>query len=151
MKRVLPPRAGGRRRRHGRARRSSGAPARGGHFGWWAPRNADHEAPSSGAGAVNVEGCGVIGLWRGPIGKSMKRRLNLSGSWQQGHSTAYNTAFRPSRLQGIYPQWNEWNCHARAGEPDTVGYAPGRGRAAPICSRVRSLGKVTPLLARLPA
>ena len=38
-----------------------------------------------------------------PIGKSVKRRLNLSGSWQQGHSTAYNTAFRPSRLQGIYP------------------------------------------------
>ena len=35
--------------------------------------------------------------------KSEERRLNLSGSWQQGHSTAYNTAFQLSGLQRIYP------------------------------------------------
>ena len=35
--------------------------------------------------------------------KSSEQRLNLSGSWQQGHSTAYSTVFEPSRLQGIHP------------------------------------------------
>ena len=37
------------------------------------------------------------------IDKSDERRMNLSGSWQQGHSAAYNTAFELSRLQMIYP------------------------------------------------
>ncbi len=49
--------------------------------------------------------CGGIGAFgdESPIGKSGEQRLNLSGSKQQGLSTAYNTVFRPSRLQGIYP------------------------------------------------
>ena len=49
--------------------------------------------------------CGGIGAFgdESPIGKSGEQRLNLSGSKQQGHSTAYNTVFGPSRLQGIYP------------------------------------------------
>jgi hypothetical protein len=35
--------------------------------------------------------------------KSYEPGLNLSGSWQQGHSAAYNTQFEQSRLQRIYP------------------------------------------------
>ena len=39
-----------------------------------------------------------------PFGnKSSEHGLNLSRSWQQGHSTAYNTQFEQSRLQRIYP------------------------------------------------
>ena len=39
--------------------------------------------------------------------KSYEQGLNLSGSKQQGLSTAYNTPFELSRLQRIYPlkQW----------------------------------------------
>lgn len=40
--------------------------------------------------------------------KSFEQGLNLSGSWQQGHSAAYNTPFELSRLQRIYPD-DEWN------------------------------------------
>ena len=36
--------------------------------------------------------------------KSYKPGLNLSGSWQRNHSTAYNTQFELSRLQRIYPK-----------------------------------------------
>jgi len=35
--------------------------------------------------------------------KSVKQGLNLSRSQQQGYSAAYNTPFKPSRLQVIYP------------------------------------------------
>ncbi len=55
--------------------------------------------------------------------KSTERRLNLSGSWQQGHSAAYSTALDPSRLQGIYPDGRlELRWHGCVSEP-------GRSRA----------------------
>ena len=60
--------------------------------------------PGAAAGQLELL-CGGIGAFgdESPIGKSGEQRLNLSGSKQQGLSTAYNTVFRPSRLQGIYP------------------------------------------------
>lgn len=42
--------------------------------------------------------------------KSYEQGLNLSGSKQQGLSTAYNTPFELSRLQRIYPD-DDWNFH----------------------------------------
>lgn len=61
------------------------------------PGAASHQWESCGGGL------GLSVLDESPIGKSREQRLNLSGSKQQGLSTAYNTVFRPSRLQGIYP------------------------------------------------
>ena len=50
--------------------------------------------------------------------KSEEQRLNLSGSQQQGHSTAYNTPFRYlSRMQRIYPR-EQWKL--RLLEPERV-------------------------------
>ena len=60
--------------------------------------------------------CSISAIWEeGRMHKAFKDKssehgLNLSGSWQQGHSTAYNTQFEQSRLQRIYPI-DEWNCH----------------------------------------
>ena len=70
--------------------------------------------------------------------KSSEPRLNLSRSWQQGHSAAYSTAFEPSRLQGIYPSERvELPC---AGPEGPTGYAPGPARSRPIVSRVTVAG-----------
>ena len=61
--------------------------------------------------------------------KSEEQRLNLSGSWQQGHSTAYNTAFQLSGLQRIYPNERvELTCMA-----PTRDYDPSR-RIHRLCS-----------------
>ena len=48
-----------------------------------------------------------------PIGCQIEyRRLNLRGSWQQGHSTPYNTLIHQSRLQRIHPSGRR-NCCQR--------------------------------------
>ena len=71
-----------------------------------------------------------------PHPKSYEQRLNLSGSWQQGHSAAYSTAFDPSRLQGIYPDGRlELACNGCVSEP---------GQAGPMGDRVTVIGMSDP-------
>lgn len=80
--------------------------------------------------------CETRSLRSTPEPKSSERRLNLSGSWQQGHSAAYSTAFDPSRLQGIYPDGRlELRCNGCVSEP---------GRAGPMGDRVTVIGMSDP-------
>ena len=78
---------------------------------------------------------------RGQIGE---QGLNLSRSQQQGYSAAYNTPFKPSRLQVIYPfRYLKLRCDGEHGGTES----PASAVAARSCGTRRLAASI---LTRLP-